>query len=64
MTTTPALLWAQRFEHELRGNILPFWSTQTIDAENGGFYGALTNDLRIKNDAPRSAVLTARILWT
>ena len=64
MTTTPALPWAQRFEHELRGNILPFWSTQTIDAENGGFYGALTNDLRIKNDTPRSAVLTARILWT
>jgi len=36
----------------------------TMDEVNGGFYGALTNDLRIMNDVERSAVLCARILWT
>jgi mannobiose 2-epimerase len=54
----------QRIETELRGNILPFWIEHTLDEEYGGFYGALTNDLVVNNDAPRSAVLTARILWT
>ncbi len=53
-----------RIEVELVGNILPFWATATLDEENGGFYGALTNDLVVLNEAPRSAVLTERILWT
>jgi mannobiose 2-epimerase len=35
-----------------------------VDEDHGGFYGALTNDLRVLNDVPRSAVLCARILWT
>jgi len=54
----------RRIEAELRGNILPFWIEHTRDEAHGGFYGALSNDLVINNDAPRSAVLTARILWT
>jgi mannobiose 2-epimerase len=54
----------QRIEAELRGNILPFWIEHTLDEQQGGFYGALSNDLVVHNDAPRSAVLTARILWT
>jgi cellobiose epimerase len=54
----------QRIEAELRGNILPFWIEHTPDEEHGGFYGALSNELIIDNDQPRSAVLTARILWT
>src|SRR5215217_4778906 len=54
----------QRLEHELLGNILPFWMAHTPDEANGGFYGALTNNLQILNDVPRSAVLCARILWT
>jgi mannobiose 2-epimerase len=54
----------QRIETELRGNILPFWITHTPDEKNGGFYGALTNDLVVHNEVPRTAVLTARILWT
>ncbi len=35
-----------------------------MDKVNGGFYGALTNDLEIHNEVPRSAILCARILWT
>jgi mannobiose 2-epimerase len=56
--------WARRIEAELQGNILPFWIAHAVDRENGGFYGALTNDLRVNNDVERSAVLCARILWT
>lgn len=53
----------QSFEGELRGNILPWWMQHTVDRENGGFYGAVTQQNEIKNDFPRSLVLTARILW-
>ncbi len=54
----------QPFESELRDNILPFWMQHTLDRENGGFYGAVTNDLRVDNEIERSAVLCSRILWT
>lgn len=54
----------QCIEAELRGNILPFWIKHTPDKEQGGFYGALSNELVVNNDAPRTAVLTARNLWT
>lgn len=50
--------------HELRGNILPFWIEYPIDRINGGFFGAVANDLTIYNEVPRSAILCARILWT
>ena len=52
------------FETELQGNILPFWMNHSLDRENGGFYGAITNDLQVVNSKERSAVLCARILWT
>jgi mannobiose 2-epimerase len=54
----------QQLERELRGNILPFWMTHAVDKVNGGFYGAVSNDLQVDNRVPRSAVLCARILWT
>ncbi len=49
---------------ELRENILPFWMNYPADRDNGGFYGAVTNDLQILDDVPRSAILCARVLWT
>ena len=52
------------FEAELQGNILSFWMNHTPDYENGGFYGAVSNDLQANNGVERSAVLCARILWT
>lgn len=52
-----------QIKQELIQNILPFWMNHTVDRENGGFYGALTNDLVIHNEIPRSATLCARILW-
>jgi cellobiose epimerase len=57
-----------RFQKELKaeltGDLLPFWLKHSVDPENGGFYGAVTNDLQVKNDVPRSAILCGRILWT
>ncbi len=55
---------ARQFETELTGNILPFWMNYTMDRDNGGFYGALTNDRIVHNEVERSAVLNGRILWT
>ena len=68
MATAPQGLntidFRRQLQEELTGNILPFWMTHAIDKVNGGFYGALTTDLEIHNEVPRSAILCARILWT
>jgi mannobiose 2-epimerase len=61
---SPTTQLKQEIHQELTGNILPFWAIHTIDRQNGGFHGALTNDLQMHNEVPRSAVLCARILWT
>lgn len=53
-----------RLDAELRGNILPFWMERAVDRENGGFFGQIDNDLSVRNEVERSAVLVARILWT
>jgi mannobiose 2-epimerase len=53
-----------RIEADLRGNILPFWLKHTRDRERGGFFNEITNDLVVDKNAPRGALLTARILWT
>lgn len=53
-----------RVEDELRDNILKFWIDHTVDHERGGFYGEITNDLTVRKDAPRGALLSCRILWT
>jgi mannobiose 2-epimerase len=55
---------AARFRKELTGNILPFWMRHTLDRENGGFYGAVGCNLEVEKEAPRAAVINARILWT
>jgi mannobiose 2-epimerase len=54
----------RHLEEELTGNILPFWMTHVVDRGNGGFFGAVSNDLQVHNEVPRSATLCARILWT
>jgi cellobiose epimerase len=68
MTPAPQPLnnpdFRRQLQEELTGNILPFWMAHSVDKVNGGFYGALTNDLEIHNEVPRSAILCARILWT
>lgn len=54
----------QQFADELTGNILPLWMAHAVDAVNGGFHGAVSNDLQVDDTVPRGAILCARILWT
>ena len=58
-----ATVYRQKAENELK-SILNFWINHTVDTENGGFYGTITNDLTVSKEAPKSCVLCARILWT
>ena len=51
-------------EDALKNNILPYWINNMVDIENGGFYGRITGEDKIKSDAPKGAVSNARILWT
>lgn len=51
------------FRMEL-SDILDFWLKFSPDQLNGGFQGGISNDNIINPDAPKGAVLNARILWT
>jgi mannobiose 2-epimerase len=66
LSADPTLLhaYSARVEAELKNDILPFWLQHTRDRQRGGFYGEISNDLAVKKDAPRGALLTSRILWT
>jgi mannobiose 2-epimerase len=46
----------------LEENILPYW-LKLRDYDRGGFYGQVTGHEVLVPDAPRGAVLSARILW-
>ncbi len=50
-------------KENLRTNILEFWQRKMFCTE-GGFYGAMSSDGTLLKDAPRGAVLNARILWS
>jgi mannobiose 2-epimerase len=49
---------------ELRNNILPYWMQKAKDLQNGGFLGRIAGDETRYPDAPKGAILHARILWT
>ncbi len=51
-------------ELELTERILPFHIQHIVDAERGGFYGSISNNLSVDYDAPKGAVQCARLLWT
>jgi mannobiose 2-epimerase len=51
-------------ETELRGNILPFWLGNARDREHGGFHAFIGEDMKPRDNFPRGALLTSRILWT
>ena len=48
----------------LTENILPFWLNNMRDHYRGGWYGQMTGHGELVKNAPRSAVLYARLLWT
>ena len=47
----------------LEENILKYWMERMVDEEHGGFYGRRDGNDRLVPDAPKGAVLNARILW-
>jgi cellobiose epimerase len=50
--------------NELTEFILPFWMTRMEDNIYAGFYGRIDGEDNIIADAPKGAILNARILWT
>ncbi|MDR0892320.1 MAG: AGE family epimerase/isomerase [Mediterranea sp.] len=63
MTANIATL-RRELEEELTTNILPYWINRMTDHEEGGFYGRITGTDVLMPEAPKGAVLNARILWT
>ncbi len=53
-----------RAERELREDILPFWIAHVRDTKHGGFHGEVRADLSARENAPRGALMSCRILWT
>ena len=51
-------------EQELNRNIIPFWLEQTIDTENGGFWGRISNQVSVDREADKGLILVTRILWS
>jgi mannobiose 2-epimerase len=51
-------------ERELLEHLLPFWATKAVDVSHGGFVGRLDSRGVLDPEAPKGAVLNARILWT
>ena len=49
---------------ELENDILPFWMEKMTDSGRGGFYGRIDGGDTLHADAPKGAILNARILWT
>ncbi len=54
----------EEVRENLHVNILPFWMHQMIDEAQGGFYGQIDGEGHLHEDAPKGAILNARILWT
>lgn len=54
----------QSIETELMQNILPFWAKEVVDREGDGFWARISNDLKVKERAPKGLILNTRILWT
>jgi len=64
MCTSTLIELRNEAEKCLRENILPFWLNNMLDAEREGWYGQMTGEGRLVKEAPRGAILYARLLWT
>lgn len=51
-------------ERELVEGLMPFWQTEALDYQNGGFIGRMENDRTIDRRAIKGLILNARLLWT
>ena len=55
---------SDEIEQDLTTNVLQFWLNNAADNVNGGFCGEISSDGKGNPQAPKSAILGARILWT
>jgi mannobiose 2-epimerase len=46
------------------GNILNYWMNNTVDEQDGGFYGKIDNNNNVIPASPKGSILNARILWS
>jgi mannobiose 2-epimerase len=44
--------------------IIDYWANHSVDTDKGGFYGVVNGKNEADPNAPRSVVITSRILWT
>ena len=63
MTKTEIQEFRESIDRELKEGILPFWSSAAVDPA-GGFYGRVKEGNVPEEDAPKGAVLNARLLWS
>lgn len=56
-------IFKQKIKKNLTDNILSYWIDRMVDPR-GGFYGRRDGYDRLDADAPKGAILNARILWT
>lgn len=54
----------RKAETELFEVILPFWTGRAVDWRRGGWFGRIDGNDRPDPEAPRGAILNARILWS
>ena len=50
-------------ELTLHHNILSYWNEKMVDTANGGFLGRVSGTEQPDPEAPKGAILNARILW-
>ena len=62
-TTQELAALESEIEADLTENILPYWMNNAVDPD-GGFYGFVSWDNKPRPQAPKGAILNARILWT
>jgi cellobiose epimerase len=61
--TTAFSLYRKELDEELH-NILSYWMQFTVDHENGGFFGSVSNDNIPDKSAAKGIVLNARICYS
>ena len=54
---------AKQVKQELTQNILPYW-TERMQNPEGGFHGRINGADKLDPDAPKGAIMNARLLWT
>ena len=54
---------AKQVKQELTQNILPYW-TERMQNPEGGFHGRINGADKLDPEAPKGAIMNARLLWT